>query len=339
MWKSRLCRRDGIAGIYIKIALYFIAMTFETAIHALKTAADPTRLRLLALLMNGEVSVGELQEILGQSQPRVSRHLRLLAEAGFVEKFRDGRWIYYRLATVRSGAALVDEALKLVGTDDELIARDRVALDRVKRNRERDGFRIPALRVSSVTERPSIESFSAALDECIGDQRLGDVLDVGCGGGTLLRLLGRRARRAVGVDVSRQMRLLARSRQHRAGLANCTVREGDLAGLPFGDESFDLVILDEVLTSTEDVLAGLVEARRVLRPGGQLLIVDHVRPVARQLPDQRGGARLIDNQLTAKLSELGYRVAHRIWFPGRAMEYALFAAVPDNLQQRTGTYD
>jgi len=94
-----------------------------------------------------------------------------------------------------------------------------------------------------------------------------------------------------------------------------------------------------VLGSFEDVLAGLREARRVLRPTGQLLVVDRVRPVALQLPGQRGGARLIENQLTATLSELGYRIAHRIWFPGRIMEYALFAAVPDKLQQRTGTYD
>ncbi|MDP7154374.1 MAG: hypothetical protein QF897_08010, partial [Gammaproteobacteria bacterium] len=88
----------------------------------------------------------------------------------------------------------------------------------------------------------------------------------------------------------------------------------------------------------EDILTGLNEAQRVLRPAGQLLVADRLRPVARQLPGQRGGIRLIENQLTAMLSELGYRIAHRIWFPGKVMEYALFAAIPDNLQQRTGTY-
>jgi len=135
------------------------------------------------------------------------------------------------------------------------------------------------------------------------------------------------------------MRLLARSRLHQAGLANCTVRKGDLAQLPFDDDAFDLVILDEVLNGCENVLAGLTEARRVLHSAGQLLIADRVLPVARQLPDPQGGPRLIENQLATLLSELGYRIAQRIWFPGRVMEFALFAAEPDNRQQRTGTYD
>ena len=310
-----------------------------SAIQTLKAAADPTRLRLLALLANGEATVGELQEILEQSQPRVSRHLRLLDEAGLVVKFRDGHWIYYRLAATATAQAIVAEALALIGADDEIVDADRMALDRVKRNREREVFRTEALSTVGVAGRPSLQSFTEAIDECIGDKRFGDVLDVGCGGGTLLRLLGQRARRAVGVDISRRMRLLARSRLHQAGLANCTVRNGDLMKLPFADDSFDLVILDEVLGLFDDILTGLNEARRVLRPAGQLLIADFVRPVARQLPEQRGSTRLIENQLTAMLSELGYRIAHRIWFPGRVMEYALFAAVPDNLQQRTGTYD
>ncbi|HJP37775.1 MAG: metalloregulator ArsR/SmtB family transcription factor [Gammaproteobacteria bacterium] len=308
------------------------------AIQTLKAAADPTRLRLLALLANGEATVGELQEILQQSQPRVSRHLRLLDEAGLVVKFRDDHWIYYRLAGTATAVAIVTELLDLIASDDEIVESDRAALDRVKNNREREVFRLQALTAVGAAGRPSVESFSEAFDECIGDQRFADVLDVGCGGGMLLRLLGQRARRAVGIDISRRMRLLARSRLHRAGLANCTVRKGDLMKLPFADDSFDLVVLDEVLGEFEDILTGLNEAQRVLRPAGQLLVADRLRPVARQLPGQRGGIRLIENQLTAMLSELGYRIAHRIWFPGKVMEYALFAAIPDNLQQRTGTY-
>jgi DNA-binding transcriptional ArsR family regulator len=128
-------------------------MSLAATLKTLKAAADPTRLRLLALLANGEATVGELQEILEQSQPRVSRHLRLLDEAGLVAKFRDGHWIYYRLATAPSaivdgrlaGEILAGEILALIDTDDEQVARDRTALDRVKRNREREvfGHRVP----------------------------------------------------------------------------------------------------------------------------------------------------------------------------------------------------
>ncbi len=317
-------------------------MSLTSAVQTLKAAAEPTRLRLLALLANGEASVGELQEVVQQSQPRVSRHLRLLDEADLVVKFRDGHWVYYRLA---ASMATIDAALAMLGDDDEQVMRDRLALDRVKQNRERDVFSGPDVFRErgpggvGFADKPSLESLAEAIDECIEDRRLGDALDIGCGGGALLRLLGSRARRVVGIDVSRRMRLLARSRVHRAGLANCTVRKGNLAMLPFDDDSFDLVVLDEVLNESIDVLTGLREASRVLRPSGQLLIVDRVRPVARQLSDPRGAAQLIENQLTATLSELGYRVAHRSWFPGRIMEFALFAAVPDNLQQRTGTYD
>ncbi len=313
-------------------------MSFETAIQLLKAASDPTRLRLLALLANGEATVGELQEILGQSQPRVSRHLRLLDEAGLVEKFRDGHWVYYRLPGAAPLAGFIDEVLALAGLDDEWLARDRAALDRVRQNRARDAYREPRSGLFGVAARPSIESLAEALDECIGDGPLGDVLDIGCGSGALLQLLGHRAHRAVGIDASRRMRLLARSRLQGAGTANCTVRNGDLARLPFADDSFDVVILDEVLDGAGETLAGLREADRVLRAAGRLLIVDRIRPVARQLRDRRGDARLVDNQLTAALSELGYRVAHRVWFPGRNLEYALFAAETDNGQRRTGTH-
>jgi DNA-binding transcriptional ArsR family regulator len=212
-------------------------MSLVAVVKIFKAAADPTRLRLLALLANGEASVGELQEILEQSQPRVSRHLRLLDEAGLVVKFRDGHWVYYRLTAVASTKAIIDEALAIIGVDDECVAQDRAALDRVKRNRERDVFSMRSLSTTRIAERPSVEKFAEAIDECIGeylyDGRLANVLDVGCGGGTLLRLFGQRVRRVVGVDISRRMRLLARSRLHQAGLANCTVRKGSLTKLPY----------------------------------------------------------------------------------------------------------
>ena len=317
-------------------------MSIDAALEVLKAAADPTRLRLLVLLAGAEATVGELQEILSQSQPRVSRHLRLLDEAGLVTRFRDGQWIYYRLAAPGPAADFAQQIIALV-SQDSVLAADSDALSRVKRNRERDAYNSSQFRPwagsSATADRPDEAGMCEALDECFGNMRFGDVLDIGCGNGTLLCLLGERARNVVGVDTSKHMRLLARSRVHKSGRANCTVRSADLMALPFADESFDLVVLDEVLSATGDTLTGLREATRVLGPEGRLMIVDRIQPAVRRLPDQSDRGPLVENQLATQLSELGLRVSHRIWFPGRIMEYALFSAVPDINQRRTGTHD
>lgn len=315
-------------------------MSLNTAVQTLKAAGDPTRARLLALLSGGEATVGELQQILGQSQPRVSRHLRLLDEAGLVTKFRDGQWIYYRLASDPATREFVSRIIQLASDEDPTLDRDAKVLAEVKRERERDALSsksnraIPAGAFSTV--RPQTSQLAAAIDELMAEDELGDVLNVGSGVGNLLCMLGQRARRVVGVDNSRRMRLLARSRAHRSGITNCTVRNGELRQLPLDDASFDVVVLDEVLGPATDRMAGLREASRVLRSGGRLIIADRLQPVARQLT-QSGGA-LIENQLTAQLSELGYRVVTRNWLPGRALEYALLLAVREADLERTGTH-
>jgi len=318
-------------------------MSLDTALQAVKAAADPTRLRLLALLAGGETTVGELQEILEQSQPRVSRHLRLLDEAGLVQKFRDGQWVYYRLATSVEAATLLPQLIESIGTDDPQLMRDRSALSRVKQSREKDAYAEhgsqPYMDALCAGDRPSGAALLDALDECLGDRRLNDVLDIGSGTGTLLCMLGERGRNIIGVDTSKGMRLLARSRAHQSGLANCTVRNADLRALPFADNSFDLIVLDEVLAGIDQPLAGLREATRVMRRDGQLIIIDRIQPVVRHLSAPSGNRALIENQLTTLLSELGYRVADRIWFPGRVMEYALFSAIPEFSQARSGTHD
>jgi DNA-binding transcriptional ArsR family regulator/protein-L-isoaspartate O-methyltransferase len=318
-------------------------MSFDTALRAVKAAGDPTRLRLLALLAGGEATVGELQEILEQSQPRVSRHLRLLGEAGLVDKFRDGHWVYYRLAQTVSVASLVQQLVDLTGHEDPQLMQDRVALSRVKQSRQKDAYAQhgaePFMEAVYSGDRPSQSSLLDALDECVGDRYLGDVLDIGSGTGALLCMLGSRARNVVGVDISKGMRMLARSRAHQSGLANCTVRKADVRALPFADNSFDLVVLDEVLGCSDQPSAGLREATRVVKRNGQLIIVDRIQPVARRLSASSGSGVLIENQISTLLSELGYRISDRIWFPGRVMEYALFSALPEISQPRTGTHD
>lgn len=313
-------------------------MSFDQALQSLKAAADPSRLRLLALLTSGETTVGELQEILGQSQPRVSRHLKLLVDAGLVTRFRDGHWVYYRIADAPAAANLVEQIVNLAGRDAQVLRNDFRGLARVKRERERSVFNKAAARPWSAAARPDPASIVEALDDAVGQTTFGDVLDIGSGAGSLAGLLGRRARSIVGVDTSRSMRLLARSRLHRSGLANCTIRDADLHDLPFADGGFDLVVLDEVLGRSDDPLAGLREARRVLRPTGHLVILDRIHPVARRLAPSRQSDGLYENQLLTLLTGLACRVTHRVWFPGRTLEYALFTAAPVRSEMRTGTY-
>jgi DNA-binding transcriptional ArsR family regulator len=318
-------------------------MSFDSALRSLKAAADPTRLRILALLSSGEATVGELQAILAQSQPRVSRHLRLLVDGGLVTRFRDGHWVYYRLASAPDIAALIGRILELADRSSPELTADRKHLSRVKREREREayagGFGRSWSRVAAPGGRPDPASVMEAIEDAVGDREFGDVLDVGCGGGALLCRLGVPARRLVGVDHDRPMRLLARSRVHQASLPNCTVRDGDLLELPFEDASFDLVLLDEVLSRSRDPRKGLAEARRVLAPSGCLLILDRIHPVASRLAANATSGGLIENQTVALLQELGCRIIRRSWFPGRALEYALFAAALDSQSLRTGTDD
>ncbi len=318
-------------------------MSFEAATRTLKAAADPTRLRLLALLERGEAAVGELQAILGQSQPRVSRHLRILTDAGLVERFRDGHWIYYRLTAEPAARRLVQAAVGQIGSSDARLEQDRLVLDRVKHERQRAAFEpgagVPAFLPVGLAARPTEAELTQALEEQLGERSYARILEVGCGGGALLPLLASRARMVVAVDSSRAARVLARSRVHEWGLTNCTVRDGSLDELPFDDSSFDLVVLDEVLSTARDLAAGLHEAMRVLRAGGQLLILDRIRPVANRLTDAVADGALIENPLAALLAAAGLRITARHWLPGRVMEYALFDCVADYPGTRTGTDD
>ena len=315
-------------------------MELEQTLQRLRAIAEPTRLRLLALLSAGEISVGELSSVLGQSQPRVSRHLRLLVEAGLVNRFRDRHWVYYRLVSDAALRELLQRVLGPVQEQDPTLAADRKAMQAVKDLRESSAYTAlgpsPALWRTANHVRPSEAALAEALDDAIGNRPIGDLLDIGSGAGTVLKLLSPRATSAVGVDTAKEMRLLARARLQRAGLADCTLRNADTHDLPFVANSFDTVVLDEVLAQSKQPEAALREAGRVLRPSGCLLIMDRILPVTGHAAEPTG---LHENQLQELLRDQDYSIAHRSWFPGRSLDRALFAAVPINSHRRTGTDD
>jgi ArsR family transcriptional regulator len=315
-------------------------MSISIGLTLLKAAADPTRLRLLALLGDGEATVGELVEVLGQSQPRVSRHLKILAAAALVRSFRDGQWVYYRLDPAAAGVELADRIVALARVNDLIIAGDRSRMDGVRQRRERYAFTVlsgPIRAAGPAGDRPDEAALDSAMADALGRGPLGDLLDVGVGSGMLLRLLAPRARSAVGLDAARGMRVLARSRLRKAGLGQCTVRSGDMHALPFPDLAFDVVVLDEVLSLSDEPQRALAEAIRVLRPSGRLLVLDRIHPPALRLPSHAAGRALFENQLMVMLRGLGLKTAGPSWFPGRALEYAWMTATAAAPRLRTGT--
>jgi ArsR family transcriptional regulator len=248
-------------------------------VQALKGAAEPTRLRLLVLLSHGEFTVGELCRILGQSQPRISRHLRVLSEAGFLDRFREQQCVYYRAPVL--GRALDWSRLLLSMLDPEAAAlrRDREHAARVVRERTTIGDGAAGAEVEGR------EMLEGVLLEELGPAGIGELLDIGTGTGLMLEILGPRARHAVGIDLSAPALRLARTRVHGAGLSHCEFRRGDMYGLPFEDQVFDTVTMDRVLAPTSQPRAAVAEAARTLRAGGRLLIVEDFEAIADRAPD------------------------------------------------------
>jgi len=305
-------------------------MDLIQAVSQLNAAAEPSRVRLLVALLGGETRVGDLVAVLEQSQPRVSRHLRVLAEALLLESFREGRSIYYRWSAPGLEASILTAVAALAGGDDPTLARDRARLQKISRQREREGLRraLRAGRTRGMHASEADEAFADLIRGLLGSRQLGDLLHVGCGSADLLRVLLPDSRTAVGTEPSGHRRQVARARLQQAGLPRWTIRNALPTTLPFGAETFDRVIVQDALEQAADAQRILGEAARVLRPSGQLLILDRILPT--------------NGELSGQLAALGFVINRRQWLPGRAPDRALFlasrlAARPQVALARTGT--
>jgi ArsR family transcriptional regulator len=247
-------------------------------VGVLRGAGESTRLRLLALLARGEQSVKDLTEILGQSQPRVSRHLKLLADAGLVSRHAEGAWAYYRLAETGEGAGLVRWLVERLDPEDRDLARDRVRLERVRSSQQGAA----AAYFAKVAEDWDVlrrlhapeSAVEAAIVAEVGGRRVDLLLDLGTGTGRMLELLAPNYRRGVGIDSSREMLAVARAKLSHAGVAHAQVRLGDIADLDPGAGRADLIVIHQVLHYFDDPGRLLAQVRKALKPGGELLVVD-----------------------------------------------------------------
>lgn len=252
--------------------------SLDRLLQGLRAVAEGTRLRILALCAHGELTVSDLVEILGQSQPRVSRHLKLLVEGGLLERQQEGNWAYYRLTERGPVAALARQIVDLIPDHDAEHALDLKRLEEVragwavkaeayfKRNAA-DWDRVRALHVDEA-------KVDAALRRLIGREPAGELLDIATGTGRVLELLGDKVVGAIGIDRSLDMLKVARANVMRAGLRHCQLRHADMLRLPFQAGRFDVAVLHMALHYVEDPVAALAEAARVVRPGGRLIVVD-----------------------------------------------------------------
>ena len=250
----------------------------HAAVGVLKAVAEPTRLRLLALLARGELNVKDLTRILNQSQPRISRHLKLLAEAGLVERSPEGSWVYFRLAEQGPGRDVAGLILKFIDLTDPVTVRDRNRAQSVQEERQaaaQSYFRAHAAEWDRIRALHVAEAeVEAAVSEALGPGPFDLLVDLGTGTGRMLELFAARCRRGLGLDLNPAMLAYARAKLESSGLAHAQVRQGNLYDLPLADRSADAVVMHQVLHFLSDPQRAVREAVRVLAPGGRLLVVD-----------------------------------------------------------------
>jgi ArsR family transcriptional regulator len=270
----------------------------ETAdlVAALRAAAEPTRLRILLLLAAGELNVKDLTHILGQSQPRISRHLKLLAEAGLVERFREGSWVYFHVSDRSDGGLLARRLIEAADKRDAIVRRDSERAEALKRERAataQDYFRKHAadwdrMRALYVAEA----EVEAAMGEALGRGPFRLLVDLGTGTGRMLELFAACYERGLGLDVNRSMLAYAQSKLRSAGLAHAEVRHGNIYDLALGDGAADAVVMHQVLHYLSDPALAVREAARILAPSGRLLIADFAPHDIEELREQHAHERL-----------------------------------------------
>lgn len=253
------------------------SMGLEPMVAALRAAGEETRLRLLALLATGELSVSDLTEIMGQSQPRISRHLKLMVEAGLLVRHREGAWAFFALAPQGEGGALARALIATLNPEDAVLAADRQRLQAVRAARSEAAQAYFARHAADWSRIRSLHVADQVVEEAVlttlGPGPYGALLDLGTGTGRMLQVLADRADRLVGVDASHAMLAVARAQLAQAGI-RAELRQCDVYALPFEMQGFDTIILHQVLHFLDDPARALREAALRLRPGGRLLVVD-----------------------------------------------------------------
>ncbi|MGC6503319.1 MAG: ArsR/SmtB family transcription factor [Parvibaculales bacterium] len=286
----------------------------ERLLTALRGAGEQTRLRLLAVLAQGELTVKELTLVLGQSQPRISRHLKLMTDAGLITRFPEGSWVFYRVAEAGEAAHLARDLVKLLPKDDAVLLRDNERLEGVRAQRAQaaqsyftanaaNWGRLRALHVAD-------ETIERVMLDLAGDRTYANLVDLGTGTGRMLELFGQKAEKGVGFDANADMLSLARTNLDRVDMQHFQVRLGDITNLPLNNGEADLVLMHQVLHFLEDPAAVVFEAARILSPGGTIIIADFAPHNHEHLREEHAHRRLgfTEQEIVNLLRDAGIEV-------------------------------
>jgi ArsR family transcriptional regulator len=307
---------------------------FETLLHSLRALAEPTRLRLVLLCARSELTVSELTRILGQSQPRISRHLKLLCEADILERVREGTWSFYRLSLDGAEAQVAGQLVGAIMEDDEAVQLDFQRLEDIRQTRNEAALDYFRRNASAWDEIRALHTDDAAVEEALREMLPDptdaneDLLDVGTGTGWVLFKFGACYRRVLGIDLSREMLAVARAKLENEGMANCRVRQGDMYSLPVASESFDVVTFHHVLHFAEHPQAAIAEAARVLRPMGSLAIIDFAPHDLNHLRSEHAHRRLglADADMEGWCAAAGLAPTNSRRLPGRGLTTVVWLA-------------
>ena len=315
----------------------FSAMLIEDIFKAL---ADPTRLRIARLLGTMELAVGELAQVLGQSQPRVSRHVGILCDVGLAERRREGSWVFLRQAEASGTAAPIIQAAQAMlviaeGAEPgfaELCHADRKKLAAIRQARESAAEHYFARHAGEWDELRALHSPDAEVErrliEALADAPLGAVLDIGTGTGRMAELFADRAERVVALDKNLEMLRVARAKLQHLPAARIEMVQGDFYDLPFAAASFDTVLLHQVLHFAADPFPALAEAARVIRPGGRIAIVDFASHDYEELRTRHQHARLgfSDRQMAQLLRDAGFAAVAPLALEGGELVVKIWTA-------------
>lgn len=300
------------------------SVALDAMVDTLKAAAESSRLRILTLLSRGDLTVSDVTEVLNQSQPRVSRHLKLLLDAQLIDRYQEGSWAYFRLSDSEAAREFIGGVVARIDLADPVVSRDLERLSAVKKRREKRASEYFSANAASWDRIRSLhvpdQAVETAMLKLVGEAPFQSMVDLGTGTGRLLELFAPLYRRGVGIDLSREMLSVARANLDSAGITNAQVRQGDLYAPPVERDSADLVTMHQVLHYLDDPALAVAEAARLLRPAGRLLIVDFAPHGLEFLRDEHAHVKLgfSDRQIEEWLSDAGLELLEKRDFDRRA---------------------